>query len=263
MVEGEYYNCFGIVYLDTDASEIETDKNVQDAFLHEDIHFVQNFYTLYGVNKAIVYMSMLARAFEFAHHNKWYLPRSDEEDMVTSFFEIIAGDSDQKACHAIENIKPENQFKELYREIPQYKLGVEADTITLLFHGDNETYNFGGEAISESVAYIFEKILFNSNDYQGHQFPYNACELVYEYYFNKKCADYPALLLAGYLSLMTKKPGITFVETMQTLKERGKFSTPAVKEVLKKVSGISDEQIKLLYERIDCLFPLNFDETSE
>lgn len=268
LTEGEYYNVFGIVQLKADARRIDANQSIQDAFLHEDIHFVQNFSTLFGVNKAIIGMSVLLKYFEAARNGYWDPQYTDEEDMVKTFFDIIAGDSERPdcpKCHAVDNITFENQFKDLYdKELPQYGLGTEVDTVTLHFYSAKgpEAYSFGGDAINESVAYLFEKLLFNSNDYTGHQFPYNACELVYLYIFGSKCSDYRALLAAGYISLLMKKPGITFVNLLKTLKDNNEFSVASVCKTLDTVPNISDKQFKLISERIDLLFPLQFDEAS-
>ena len=266
MVSGEYYNYLGIVYLDADGNQIETSSEIKNAFLHEDIHFVQNYTTLYGINKSIHEMSILLKYMDAAREGFFDIKLSDEEDVVKSSFDIMKGDCYQKLCHAIESIDMESQMQELhefYETIPEHLFNSDfnKDTVRLTFHNGNENYQFGGDAINESVAFLFEKILLGSEDYSGHQLPYNACELVYERIWEERCIDYRALLVAGYLSLMTRYPGVTFVELINNLKQEGVFSVEAVEHAAKNVIRlISVDQLKLIDERIDLLFPLTFNE---
>lgn len=66
MVEDEYYNIFGITKLCDDYSKIQnSDKEKLSAYLHERIHYIQNFTTVYGVYKSLVSMSdYLGRIFQ-------------------------------------------------------------------------------------------------------------------------------------------------------------------------------------------------------
>ena len=53
MVSGEYYIALGITKLDADYEKVESlDTEKNSAYLHERVHFIQNFSTLYGVTRA-------------------------------------------------------------------------------------------------------------------------------------------------------------------------------------------------------------------
>ena len=58
MISGEYNRVFGVTRLDEDYSNIEniTDE-MNAAYLHESIHFIQDFGSLYGVNVAVFRLS--------------------------------------------------------------------------------------------------------------------------------------------------------------------------------------------------------------
>ena len=263
MVTGEYNQVFGIMNIDDDCSEKNCFKGeLKPAILHEEIHYLQNYSTLYGVNMSIEVMSELLKSFEDVRKGK-LLTLNSEEDFVKTSFDVIEGDNKQIRCHSIEEVEYKRFLKEFYSEVYGECLTNEYDTVILKFHSGNDEYLFGGAAICESMAYLFEVLVFEVDDY-SRQFPYNACEMIYEYYWNKKCEDVEALIFLCFISLMHRYPGVTFSYYMKSLADEKIFSLQDILRLYyNKIHYISEEQIAHLNDRIDFLFPSEFDEVQD
>lgn len=183
MVEGEYQRAFAIMKLNEDyADQKNITLEMDSAYLHEYIHFLQDFTTYYGINQSIHrldrYIKMIGQVWENDYSG--YLKLSNEEDFVSSMFECAAGDFEEdisdKVCHVINNIELREE-KEYYEEAyPEY---IDSLTPSVIIHyNDKKKFQFGGEAVAENMAYLFEKLFYNANDYEK-SLPYNSCELVY------------------------------------------------------------------------------------
>lgn len=265
MISGEYNPAFGIMKIEADCSNLSAhDFDVLSACLHEEIHYLENFITLYGINRSIEIMSVLIKAIEDARCGTYSTMKiSDDEDFVLTCYELMKGSNADIKCHTIESIELKNYLKDYYVDKYADYITDEFDTVELIFHDGNEKYLLGGEAISESVAYLFEKYMYNSNDYSKY-FPYNACEMVYEYFWQSECKNIEALLFLSFVSLMNRFPGVAFVKYMKQLRENGIFSLDnVIKIAYANVHFANDRLFAELEKRIDILFPLVFDEVEE
>lgn len=93
-------------------------------------------------------------------------------------------DISDKVCHVINNIELREE-KEYYEEAyPEY---IDSLTPSVIIHyNDKKKFQFGEEAVAENMAYLFEKLFYNANDYEK-SLPYNSCELVYNEVVGKYC----------------------------------------------------------------------------
>lgn len=227
MVEGEYYNIFGITKLCDDYSKIRnSDKEKLSAYLHERIHYIQNFTTVYGVYKALISMSdYLGRVLQIQQGkfpNKPY-DREDQE-FISALFNFADGASfsseeNMVQCHAIERIVEVDNYSDLEydKDFPEYSHLFKKQMV-LEYDGGQE-YEFGAFAISESMAYLFEQLFFDSDDY-SHRFPYNACDLVYQHIMHRKNENISVMIGLCYVALMTRCPGTTFVELIYLIRDK-------------------------------------------
>ena len=96
MVGGEYYHAFGISKLEEDFSSIsQGDVLKNSAYLHETIHYLQNFGSLYGVFQAInIFSDYLGMIINIQNG---IFPMSafanDEQDFIRSMLDCARGDS--------------------------------------------------------------------------------------------------------------------------------------------------------------------------
>ena len=96
MVEGEYHRAFAIMKLNEDYSNPENVTLEKDsAYLHEYIHFIQDFGTCYGIDQSVDRLSRyLDMIIQIQTDNySGYLKLNDEADFVSSLIVAAAGDS--------------------------------------------------------------------------------------------------------------------------------------------------------------------------
>lgn len=262
MVGGEYYNAFGISKLEGDYSEIMVDDiGKNSTYLHESIHYLQNFGSLYGIFQAIIvfsdYLGMIINLqngiFPMAPFD------NEEQDFVRSMFDCAKGDSfDENGeciqCHAIEGIEFEDDFSEFYiEEFSEWRDSFK-ERIVLVFDG-GQRYCFGGAAISESMAYLMEELLYGVSDYR-HRLPYDTCRLLYKYVIGKECTNPIVLFGFCYAALMDKNPGNKFYDLL--LKYKGKENFSSLKEVWEFCGDvfqpIDDKILEDIDTKIDMIF---------
>lgn len=268
VIVGEFLTSFGLTILEGDYSDVNNlDNDKLAAFLHERIHYIQQFGTLYGVNRSIYNLSIYAEKIRYIHTGKFvkYIQNTDMKDLICASFETVQGDSfdldgNAISCHSIQRISFDNMDKELVQDIFS---GIDCyfeEQIKLHYH-DTKSYLFGGEAICESMAYLFEKYFFNSNDYP-HALPYCSIEMLYEFVVGQRCNNIPVLIALAYASLMHRSPANRFYELLLMIKENSE--PQSMNEVFKMASlfmrKVSDEQLSLLEERIDWVLPIENDK---
>lgn len=263
MVEGEYHRAFAIMKLNGDYSNPENvTLEMDSAYLHEYIHFIQDFGTCYGVNQSVDRLSRyLDMILQIQTDNySGYLKLSDEADFVSSFFVFAAGDSvediSDTICHKVNEIEILEE-KEYYEEdYPEY---VDLFKPSVIVHYNHEKeFRFGGEAIAESMACFFEKLFFNANDYEK-SLPYNSCEIVYKEIVGTSCDSIQIMIALCYASLMSHFPGYTFYTIAKRIKD-SKRIPKKMKEIFEIAKDLMEEvtekQMKNLEERIDYALPI-------
>ena len=263
MVEGEYHRAFAIMKLNGDYSNPENvTLEMDSSYLHEYIHFIQDFGTCYGVNQSVDRLSRyLDMILQIQTDNySGYLKLSDEADFVSSFFVFAAGDSvediSDTICHKVNEIEILEE-KEYYEEdYPEY---VDLFKPSVIVHYNHEKeFRFGGEAIAESMAYFFEKLFFNANDYEK-SLPYNSCEIVYKEIVGTSCDSIQIMIALCYASLMSHFPGYTFYTIAKRIKD-SKRIPKKMKEIFEIAKDLMEEvtekQMKNLEERIDYALPI-------
>lgn len=263
MVEGEYHRAFAIMKLNEDYSNPENVTLEKDsAYLHEYIHFIQDFGTCYGIDQSVDRLSRyLDMIIQIQTDNySGYLKLNDEADFVSSLFVAAAGDSiediSDTVCHKVNGIEI-LEDKEYYEEdYPQYMDLFKPSVIVQ--YNDEKEYQFGGEAVAENMAYLFEKLFFNANDYEK-SLPYNSCEIVYKEIIGTSCDSIQIMIALCYASLMSHFPGYTFymlVKRIKDLKSIPKKMEDIFEIARNLMQEVNENQIKNLEERIDYALPI-------
>lgn len=270
MVVGEYHRVFGVTRLEESYEEKSAITAEMDAaYLHERIHYIQDFGSVYGINMAVYKLSYYLDIIGEIRNGKFpmILSLSDDGDFVDSCFKCMQGDSLNegriKICHVIEEIEIEDPYIEYYQESYPDRKDLFRQRIIIRYNGGKE-FAFGGDAVSESMAYLFERFLFNSNDYEN-CLPYNACELLYEHILEEKCTNLPVIIAICYASLLNPWPGNTFYELLLEIK-KSKLVPQNMSQVFTlakgKIRTVSEQQMENLFERIDSSLPISEDEVS-
>lgn len=268
MISGEYYIALGITRLNEDYGKVEGSNDEKNsAYLHERVHYIQNCSTVYGLAVATYYLDkylgMVQKAREGEFPISSFLPyNSEEQDFINAMFSCAAGDAFTKEgqcvqCHSIHGIVKEDVYGEFYADaFPKWKNRFK-EQIILKFDGDKR-YEFGGSAISESMAYLFERYFFGSHDY-AHRFPYNTCEMLYQYIVGEECQKITILIALCYASMMSMWPGNTFIELLYEFKEK-RNDIRSMKDVFNLSTSrnrtINTCIIDTLCKCIDMIFPV-------
>lgn len=261
MGDCKYYWGFGVTYLDDDYSSLENQNQSKgDKYLHERIHFVQNFSTLYGFNKSLNVMRTL-RNYVHCCREKGRLDELKKNlDFVDDAYSSPEGtDAEKTLVHLNEIVIDTNLFKETYPEYIEYF----EDDVVIRYNGNKE-YIFGGDAVCEGMAYQFEKYIYKNYCYEGY-LPYDACDIVYEYIMGKRCENIPVMIALTYVSLMNKNPGMTFLSIVKNAKSMDiEFKT--MSEVFdfqeKELRYPVNEAFSYLMKMIDELFPVDIVEAA-
>lgn len=256
---------FGVTYIDGDLSIIQEqteEKNL--TFLHERIHYIQNFSTLYGLNHALLNMSQyLGRILQIQQGRFPTIPYDrEDQEFIGALYDMAEGDSFDiggevyqcSAIHAIEEVDNykffgyDTRFPELYH---LYKCQL------ILKYDDEKEFAFGGCAISESMAYLFEQVFYDKAEY-SHALPYDACRLIYKFIMNREC-DNPVVMIAlCYASLMTMWPGNTFIDLVKQIKnddiELGSAKA-AFEFARNKMQIIDSKLVDDIRIKLDLIFP--------
>ncbi len=192
-------------------------------FMHEYIHFLQDTSTTRGISYA-VFVSKKLQLF-FAHAVKCgetiKLPFTDIEksggsdaykecELQTFYF----GNCKFKKIHHINRICKEPE------EIITEEMGntVQFHTVKI-YYDDDKSYDFGSNAISESMAYLIERELFNTQEREN-EIPYNLCELVCNEIYPCILSNRNILIAMCELSLMHYDSGVMFWEILQEMKNK-------------------------------------------
>lgn len=263
MVTGEYNPIYGVIRLDGDYTIMEEDAvDKQAAYVHERTHFIQNYTTLYGMNKSIYLLSDMLDHINKIRAGQLAGVRNDTEDFVITSYEILLGDVKQVENCSIIKVDIVNEEKELYMDTFPEQIEYLEETVLLTLESGG-TYRFGGAAISESMAYLVEEIVFSSNDYEK-CLPYNTCEMLYEFVVGRPCKNKAALFALAHLALMSKAPGKTFYRYLLHIKSLELDVT--IEEVYRHfycdLRVPNEINMNQLFERIDMIFPTEFDEIS-
>lgn len=266
MITGEHNPIYGIIQLDEDYTTMEDDAvDKQAAYVHERIHFIQNYTTLYGMNKSIYLLSDTLDHINKIRIGQPTKVRNVTEDFVVTSYEILLGDDKLIENCSILKVDLVNEEKDFYRDDFQERIEYldYLEETVLITLDDGSTYRFGGMAISESMAYLVEEIVFSSCDYEN-CLPYNACGMLYEFVVGQPCKNKAALFALAHLSLMSKAPGKTFYHYLLHIKllELDVTIEDVYRHFYRELRVPNETNMSQLFERIDMIFPSKFDEIS-
>lgn len=224
---GSYYNGFFTIYISGKFTEKFNPKDLSreqlSTFMHEYIHFLQDTSTTRGIS----YASFVSKKLQlyFAHASKCgdtiQLPFLDiekiggsdaykESELQAFYF----GNCEFKEIHHINKICKEPE------EIITEEIGDKIQFYTIkIYYDDDKSYDFGSNAISESMAYLIERELFSAKE-RKNEFPYNLCEMVCNKIYPCILSNRNIIIAMCELSLMHYDSGVMFWEILWEMKNK-------------------------------------------
>lgn len=200
---GYYMPSFFYIYTKDYIDFGDFEKNppeVKGTFIHEYCHYLQDVSTTFGFINAIYVLQELIK--NTSEEDK------DQEEILTTNrrnYSLCYGDRnvDDTIFH-INSVKIESND--------------ELDYVLVRYNGCRE-FQFGNHCISENMAYLVERRLYNTRE-RYDEFPYNVCEKICEYEYNEFSENKMWIMALCELALLEIAGGVFFVKALRLMKEK-------------------------------------------
>ena len=200
-------------------------------FMHEYIHYLQDITTMAGISCLKLYSNLIQEALHKLGNTPNLVitcPISTEENdkmsqirFLLDFFTCANSKKKFKRLHHIDGIELQDEilFTLLNEENPDIfhsDLIKTMHDVVVYANDETEKYDFGASIISESMAYLFERIVFDSNE-RINEYPYNICEMIIDKYCPTIAKNKIIALAICELSLMHCHSGEMFYEIINEI----------------------------------------------
>lgn len=228
---GYYVPAFFKMHIDTKSEDMIINKMpIEDAtvLFHEYIHFLQDITSYYGLNRIYAYSEYIHKMINEIYkmpQGDFQIPMTllhsnDNVKLNNDLIRLTEGDVADKTTISINgiNILEDNLEKNQYLQtIPS----------VMLEFSDNDIATFGAGAISESMAYLLERLCSPSGYKESPEYPYMAAEKVASFYDEDFAKDKLKILALCDMSLMSSNPGTCFVRVMNGIQKKElSFASP-------------------------------------
>jgi hypothetical protein len=228
---GYYVPAFFEMHIDTESEDmIINQMPIEDAtvLFHEYIHFLQDISSYYGLSRIYAYSEylhkMICEIYNMSQADfqipMTLLHSNDNVKLNNDLIRLTEGDVGNKATFSITDIKiSEDKLEE----------NVHLQTIpsVMLEFSDDDIATFGAGAISESMAYLLERLCSPNGYKTSPEYPYMAAEKVASFYDEEFAKDKLKILALCDMSLMSSNPGTCFVRVMKSIKKKElSFTSP-------------------------------------
>ena len=243
--------------------------------LHEYVHYLQDISTIRGLDSIITFYQKMQLVFAQAKDPafQFLIPiRSSQiKDMnqIAAFNDELlslekgSNQIEKPRIHHINKIIFETDNMEMLKlEYPEaYNQSYDGfPTIEIYYDNLSTPYSFGADCIAESMAYLCERILCNSVK-RVNELPYDACDLVCEYFFPDLHISPVIMIAICELALMHENSGVMFYNILKLMNDNRKsfkkveeFEQYFIANVYHLFAGI-DEKISKVEESLDFLYP--------
>lgn len=178
---------------------------LKGTFIHEYCHFLQDVSTTYGYTNFIRYIQ------EFLFKIGKVKDSRDREVMEGNkdYYSLLKGDTHIKDL--MFNIN------DIYIEKDE-ELFPNMEYVMVRYNGNKE-FQFGSCCISESMAYLVEKRLYNIEEREK-DFPYSVCEEICKYEYAEFAKDDLWIIALCELALLEVESGKFFIKALRLMKEK-------------------------------------------
>ena len=228
---GYYVPSFFEMHINTMADDLTiTQLSLKDrtVLFHEYVHFLQDFTTYFGLSKIYAYAEYIHEVVTQIYKRKEtlfevpYELKDNHNNVLLNqqLIRLAEGDSEQAEQWQIEKI-----FDDIDKLPPNDSIP-ELPNKTIL-DKDGECRIFGAFAITESMAYILERLCSPNGYEKSPDFPYRSAEIIANYYSSAFATNLECVLALCEMSLMFSNPGVCFINTMESIKDGHlTFTTP-------------------------------------
>lgn len=179
-------------------------------FLHEYIHFIQDFTTTSGCRRIYVYGEFVRQCIMqiSSGHKKFSVPISIpeyENNVMPNYVLMNKVEGDKTNMSVVKIKKIETDLNNIFDKNGN---SLSFDTLIVETIGDMPI-SVGSHAIKESMAYLVEQLC--SSDYEkSPDFPYNITRIISDFMLGENKLDNMELLALCDVSLLTSNPGLSF-----------------------------------------------------
>ena len=208
-------------YMKIDAQTLGNEMNNHDLslFIHEYIHFLQSFTTLYGLGRINADFSLLTNMINVIKNQQIiHVPLSEEEILNKQTYD------NNKICNLTWGDTSDISYLEVTEvsidSVPIVEdFPIDSVTITYKDKAGEESFcSFGAREIYEGMAYLIEQHI--TREYEiSPDHPYNTAVKVIDYLYPEMLDDYRNLLVICDKALMSPNPGPEFIRIVQWLKQ--------------------------------------------
>ena len=219
------------MHIDTESEDMTINQmSIEDAtvLFHEYIHFLQDISSYYGLSRIYAYSEYLHKMIPEIYKMPQggfpvpmvLLHSDDNVKLNNDLIKLTEGDVRDIASFSIAEI---NMLEDKLVENKH----LQTISSVMLEFSDDEIVTFGAGAISESMAYLLER-LCSPNGYKASpEYPYMAAEKVASFYDDEFAKDKLKVLALCDMSLMCSNPGACFVRIMKGVESKElSFTSP-------------------------------------
>jgi len=200
-------------------------------YFHEYIHYLQDISTIYGLMNISTITFYIQSCAHYLSKNKKYtnfkVPIS-LENILNDGVEINYGllNFSLRPIYIGSSINPKSSIiKDFKFKIIDSILsdGNIIQKVIISFIGDNDLYReleFGGNHITEGMAYLCEQHNFHETLSVPSEYPYNVVEKIVELLYPQIVEEKILLIALCDISLMTYHPGLSFVRLVEFVREK-------------------------------------------
>lgn len=228
---GYYVPAFFEMHIDTESEDmIINQMPIEDAtvLFHEYIHFLQDISSYYGLSRIYAYSEYMHKMVNEIYNmpqGDFQIPMpllhsNDNVKLNNDLIRLTEGDVGDKATFSITKI---NISKDELEE----NMHLQAIPSVMLEFSDDDIATFGAGAISESMAYLLERLCSPNGYKTSPEYPYMAAEKVASFYDEEFAKDKLKILALCDMSLMSSNPGTCFVRVMDSIQKKElSFASP-------------------------------------
>lgn len=203
-------------------------------YYHEYIHYIQDITAIYGlmnISTANFYIQYCASKIAKSNSKDFNVPIyiSDIKDDIGNDLGVL--NLELKPIYLGSEINPKSKLvTNLNLTIQNYTAsnGYNIPIVVVEFIDEFDNHrkiDFGGNILSEGMAYIAEQYNFNGIINKADEYPYSIVEKIIDFYYPEIVEDKILIFAICDISLMTYHPGHNFIRLLDYLKEK-KINSP-------------------------------------
>ncbi|MGV8963403.1 MAG: hypothetical protein ACOH2V_08490 [Candidatus Saccharimonadaceae bacterium] len=197
-------------------------------YFHEYIHFIQDISTIYGlmnISTVNYYIQACAHYIsKIENDSEFEVPILLNSIIDTSIGDFGLLNMDLKPIYLGSNINPKfKEVKNLSYSTVSFHLSNNQiiEKVKVKFTNEineNIEFDFGGNILTEGMAYVCEQVLFKDVLPKADEYPYSIIEKIIESTYPEIVDDKILIIALCDISLMSYHPGLSFIRLLEYIK---------------------------------------------